>query len=96
MRVDQAAVPLVGEAGDRDAGGQMRVHQHDEEDAGGARDPEPDAGRTAVRTGSAAGRRSPCDADHREGDGERPVRSQGAPEGLVIAELMEVIHIVGV
>src|SRR5208282_3576663 len=87
VRIDEAAVPLVGKAGDRNAGGKMRVHEHDEKDTRCAGDPQPDAGRTG---GSEQARQQEedrrGDADHREGDGERSVRSQSAPERLAIAK----------
>src|ERR1022692_833127 len=97
VRINQAAVPLVGKAGDRNARGKMRVDEHDEEDSGRAGDPQPDAYRTG---GSEQARQQEedrrGDADHREGDGERSVRSEGAPERLAIAKLMEVTHVVRV
>jgi hypothetical protein len=95
VRVDQAAVPLIGEPGDRDARRQVRVDQHDQEHAGRARDPQPDAGRAR---GAEQARQQEedrgGDADHRERDRERPVRPEGAPQRLDVPELVQVADVV--
>ena len=46
VRIDQAAVPLIGKASYRYPRGKVRVHEHDEEHTRRTRDPQPDPNRT--------------------------------------------------
>jgi hypothetical protein len=92
VRIDQPAVPLVREPGDRDARGQVGVDQHDEEDPARAGQPQPHAGRPG-RAEQARQQEEDRrgDADHRERDRERRERTHRAAQRLDISEPHQII-----